>query len=246
VTYEKPLDSSTRLEGTDFSGVRLHGPDFEKTVVTDGWFVDADFSGDIEGLTINGVEVAPLIEAELDRRSPDRLLLRATDPLTLAEAWSLLASMWAASITRARELPESLLHERVNEEWSFVETLRHLIMAIDCWHGRMIEGNPHPYHPWGLAGPFLSDPASLGLDFAATPSLDEVIVVHEKRFADVGQTIGTVTPSELERMCTPPSTPGHPQVPRTVVQCLHTILNEEWEHNRYANRDLDVLFTRTN
>lgn len=71
MTYEKPKDpSAARVEGTDFAGVRLHGPDFEGTVVTDGWFINADFSGDVEGLVINGVEVAPLIEAELDRRTP--------------------------------------------------------------------------------------------------------------------------------------------------------------------------------
>ena len=27
----------------------------------------------------------------------------------------------------------------------------------------------------------------------------------------------------------------------TVLACLHVILNEEWEHHRYAVRDLEVL-----
>jgi hypothetical protein len=242
MTFEKPIDPELkRIEGTDLSGVRLHGPDFERTIITDGWFLNADFSGDVEGLVINGVEVAPLIEAELDRRSPGRAWLRSDDPRTLGEAWSLLEAKWAATIVRARAMPEAQLHVQVNEEWSFVETLRHLIMATDCWYGRMIEGGPYPYHEWGLAGPFLSEPESLGLDFAATPSFEEVLVVRQERFAKVGAFVRSVAVADLERVCTPPSTPGHPQAPRTVLQCLHVILNEEWEHNRYANRDLDLL-----
>jgi hypothetical protein len=27
----------------------------------------------------------------------------------------------------------------------------------------------------------------------------------------------------------------------TVLRCLHTILQEEWEHQRYAVRDLDQI-----
>jgi hypothetical protein len=30
-----------------------------------------------------------------------------------------------------------------------------------------------------------------------------------------------------------------------VLECLHVILNEEWEHNRYAVRDLESLEART-
>jgi hypothetical protein len=233
-----------RIEGSDFSGARLHGPDFENAVITDGWFVNADISGDVRGLRVNGVEVLPFIEAELDRRSPGRVLLRSTDPKNLEEAWTLVQSKWTATVARARELPAPWLHERVNEEWSFVETLRHLIMATDCWHGRMIMGDPHSYHPWGLAGPFLSDPASLGLDLTATPTLDQVLTVREGRIEQVAATFSSLQAIDLERLCIPPSTPGHPQVPRTVLHCLHVILDEEWEHNRYAERDLDILVQR--
>jgi DinB superfamily len=245
MTNEQPPEVlPARVEDTDLSGVRLHGPNFENTVVTDGWFVKADFSGDVEGMIVNGVEIHPLIEAELNRRSPGRALLRATEPQDIAEAWTMLEIMWRATVSRARTLPGPLLFERVNEEWSFVETLRHLIMATDCWHGRMIQGDPHPYHAWGLAGPFLSEPERLGLDLTATPSLEEVLVVRQERFAQVGNTIASLTAVELARTCVPPSTPGHPQAPRTVLQCLHVILNEEWEHDRYANRDLDILVER--
>jgi hypothetical protein len=58
---------------------------------------------------------------------------------------------------------------------------------------------------------------------------------------EVKHTIATVTPVELERVCVPPEAPGHPNHPRPVIACLHVILNEEWEHNRYAVRDLELL-----
>jgi dihydrofolate reductase len=37
------------------------------------------------------------------------------------------------TITRAQALPEGTLHESVNDEWSFVQTLRHLVFAMDKW-----------------------------------------------------------------------------------------------------------------
>lgn len=230
-----------RLDDADFSGARLHSPSFENARITDGWLRNADISGFIGGLRVNGVEVAPLVEAELDRQFPERVKLRATDPEGLAEAWTLIEAVWEATVARARKLPEPLLHERVDGEWSFVETLRHLIMATDGWLLRMVKGQARPYHPWGVAPSFLTDPAAVGIDPTANPSLDEVLEVRRQRMDAVKRTIDTLTPSELERVCVPPDSSGHPSEEVSVLHCLHVILDEEWEHSRYANRDLDVL-----
>jgi hypothetical protein len=35
--------------------------------------------------------------------------------------------------------------------------------------------------------------------------------------------------------------PHDPERPETTLSCLHVILNEEWEHHRYAVRDLDAV-----
>ena len=32
-----------------------------------------------------------------------------------------------------------------------------------------------------------------------------------------------------------------PRIPETTLSCLHVILEEEWEHHRYAVRDLDAI-----
>jgi uncharacterized protein YjbI with pentapeptide repeats len=233
-----------RLDDADFSGTRLHSPNLEGTRITDGWLRNADISGFIGGLRVNGVEVAPLVEAELDRRFPERTKLRATDPQGLAEAWALIEDVWRTTVARARMLPEALLFERIDDEWSFVETLRHLVLATDAWLLRMVRQVSHPYHPWGLAGSFLTDPASLGIDPGASPSLGDVLAVRRERMDAVKETIATLTTQELERICIPPDAPGHPTEAHSVLECLHVILDEEWEHSRYANRDLDVIESR--
>jgi hypothetical protein len=246
VGYDKgPSLSGTRTEDADFSGARLHAPNFERAKITDAWFYGADISGDLEGLRLNGVEVAPLVTAELERLFPERAKLRAREPGELVEAWVMIEDMWRATVDRAHALPGELVFERVDDEWSFVETLRHLVMATDCWLRRMIQGIDRPYHPWGLAGSWLSDPESLGLDPAANPSLDEVLAVRRDRMDEVRETIAAATPAELERVCVAPATPGHPNDPHSVLECLHVILNEEWEHNRYAVRDLETLEGRS-
>ena len=39
----------------------------------------------------------------------------------------------------------------------------------------------------------------------------------------------------------PRRNPHAQDYPETVLSCLRTILEEEWEHHRYATRDLDAL-----
>ena len=38
--------------------------------------------------------------------------------------------------------------------------------------------------------------------------------------------------------------PWFPGNPETTLSCLHTILEKEWEHHRYAVRDLDAIEAR--
>ena len=242
MAYDKgPTLPSSRIEDADFTNARLHAPSFEGAKITDGWFVNADISADIEGLRLNGVVVAPLIQAELERLFPERTKLRATDPAGIADAWSMLDKTWNDTFARAATLPESLLAESVDDEWSFIETQRHLVMATDCWLRRMVKGIERPYHPWGMAGSWLADPASWGLDTEATPSAEEIVAVRRERMAEIRATIDALTESELARECVPPQTLGHPTRPHSVLHCIHVILNEEYEHNRYAVRDLDIL-----
>lgn len=182
--------------------------------------------------------------AERERLRAERDMLRATDPPGLAEAWTLVEELWKGTMRRARELPAPLVNERVDGEWSFTQTQRHLVLATDCWLRRMVMGMAHPYHPWGLGGSWLTSPRRWGLDPDADPPLDEVLEVRRQRMDEVRSVICKATVAELGRTCVPPQAPGHPRKEHTVLQCLHVVLKEEWQHHRYAVRDLALLEAR--
>jgi hypothetical protein len=182
--------------------------------------------------------------AERVRLRAERDKLRAADPQGLAEAWVMIEGLWSGTVARARKLPEPVLREQVNGEWSFVQTQRHLVLATDCWLRRMVKGIARPYHPWGLGGSWLTSPRRWGLDPDADPSLDQVLDLRRERADQVRDVIAAATAQELERTCVPPASPGHPRKAHTVLQCLHVVLKEEWQHHRYAVRDLAVLEKR--
>ncbi|WP_344838543.1 DinB family protein [Kribbella ginsengisoli] len=71
-----------------------------------------------------------------------------------------------------------------------------------------------------------------------TPSYDEVLAVRAERVGMVREFLGGVT---VEELATVRSHPWAPEYPETTLSCLHTILEEEWEHHRYAVRDLDTI-----
>ena len=54
--------------------------------------------------------------------------------------------------------------------------------------------------------------------------------------------IATVTPEEL---AVPHPNPHDPEEQETTLSCLHVILEEEWEHHRYAVRDLAAIAAST-
>jgi DinB superfamily len=123
--------------------------------------------------------------------------------------------------------------------WSFAQTLRHLVMATDTWLGRGILEIEQPFHPVGLAGPGAEED---GLDMSVfttvTPPYAEVLEVRAGRVAMVCDFLVAVTSDEL---AAPRKNPWHPEYQETTRACLHVILEEEWEHHRYAVRDLDAI-----
>jgi hypothetical protein len=248
MTDERLYPVGSRVDDLDVSGVHLHGANFEGAKLTDTYLLGADISGDIEGLRVNGIEIEPLVQAELDRRFPVRIKLRATDIADLRDAWSMLEGLWAGTIDRASRLPESFPLQRVDGEWSLVETLRHLIFATDCWLHRAIHLTTHPYHPWGLSWSGVgSDWAKeVGIDMSVTPDLAEVLPVRLQHQQAVRATLESLSDRELAEVRTAPGEPGHPNGEHSVLHCVHVLLNEEWEHHRYAVRDLDLLERRAN
>jgi DinB superfamily/Pentapeptide repeats (8 copies) len=227
---------------TDLTDVTFRGSELMKVTMRGVELCDVDISGELKNVTINGVDIAPLVEAELDRRDPDRVKMRPRDPAGFREAWQILERRWAQTVDRARRLPPGLLHESVDGEWSFTETLRHLVFATDAWVRRVILGDPAPWHPLGLPWDEMPDTQGVPRDRAARPSLDEVLALRADRMATVAEVIGGLTPQSLAADTTPVQGTGWPPpVSFPVKECLLIVLNEEWEHRRYAERDLAVL-----
>jgi hypothetical protein len=214
-------------------------------VVRGAWLEDIDVDAALVNVTVNGVDIGPLVEAELNRRDPERHLIHPQDADEFRAGWAMVERRWAAAVARARELPEELLHERVDEEWSFIETLRHLVMATDAWVLRVVEGIPHPYWPLGLPHDEMGDVPGVPDDRDARPSLDEVLAAREERFAVVRRVIGALTDADIDRMTEPVTAPGYPPSESyRVGRALGAILVEEFLHREYAERDLAVLEAR--
>jgi hypothetical protein len=226
--------SGSQFRVVDLSGARLRGAEM----------ANVEISGELLNVTVNGVDIAPLVEAELDRRYPDRARMRPADPAGFAEAWDILGRLWDQTVERARRLPPELLHESVDGEWSFTETLRHLAFAAECWVLRAILGDPSPWDPLSLPWNEMADTPGVPRDRAARPSLDVVLALRRDRRATVRQVIQGLTDESLAGQTEPVEGPGWPPARHWPVrECLLVLLNEEWQHRLYAERDLAVLET---
>jgi hypothetical protein len=226
--------SRARFRGVDLSGVVMRGVEL----------VDVRIDGEIQNLVINGVDVAPLVNAELDRRDPDRVRMRPTDPAGFREAWDIVERLWDSTVERARGLNAEFLHQCVDGEWSFIETLRHLMFATDAWVRRAILGDPSPWDPLDLPWDEMPDTPGIPRDREVRPSLDEVLALRRDRMATVRRLIDGLTDESLAARTEPVEGAGWPSSESFPVrECLLIVLNEEWHHRQFAERDLDALVT---
>jgi hypothetical protein len=234
-----------RFEKVDLRGAQIRGAMMHRVVMRGVELWDVEIYGEIVNMTINGVDIGPLLDAELNRRYPERAKMTPTDPAGFREAWSILERLWAGTVERARRLDPALLHESVDGEWSFTETLRHLVFATDSWVTRALLGDPAPWDALGLPWDEMPDTPGVPRDREVRPPLDVVLALRQDRMATVRTFLDGLTAETLESQTEPVEGPGWPP-PRSfpVRECLRILLNEEWEHRLYAERDLDVLEAR--
>lgn len=228
----------------DLRGARFVRSDLSRVVMraVDVRGADIDAPWLSEGgsfLRVNGVDVIPFVEAELDRRFPGRADRHAADPEGLRAAWASLERTWTATLVRVASMPAGTEDVSVGGEWSFAQTLRHLVLATDAWLGSSILELERPYHPIGQPdASFVADGRDTSIFTTVTPSYAEVLEVRAGRVAMVRDFLATVG---AETLAEPRKNPHAPQYPETVLACVHVILDEEWAHLRYATRDLDLI-----
>jgi hypothetical protein len=228
-----------RFVEADLSGVVMRGVKVEGADIDAPWLFDGE-----SFFRVNGVDVIPFVEAELNRRFPGRADRRAGDPDGLRAAWAALECSWSATLKRIAAMPAGTVDVSVGGEWSFAQTLRHLVLATDMWLGRGILEIEQPFHPIGLRHIATeADGFDMSIFTTATPSYSEVLEARAGRVAMVRDFLASVTSGELAATR---KNPHDPEYPETTLSCLHVILEEEWEHQRYAVRDLDAIEAKYN
>jgi uncharacterized protein YjbI with pentapeptide repeats len=240
--FERVKLSGSEFRASDLTDARFRGVAMNRVVMRGVELADADISGEIMNLTVNGVDIGPLVDAELNRRYPGRAKMRPADPAGFREAWDILERLWDQTVARARGLPPALLHESVSDEWSFIETLRHLVFATDSWIRRVILGDPSPWDPLDLPWDEMPDIAGVPRDRDARPSLDTMLELRRDRMSTMRDVLAGLTGQALDGHTEPVPGPGWPSSRSYPVrECLLCILNEEWEHRLYAERDLTIF-----
>jgi DinB superfamily/Pentapeptide repeats (8 copies) len=226
--------SRARFVGADLSGVVMRGVDVSGVDIDAPWLFDGDSS-----LRVNGVDVVPFVEAELNRRFPGRAGRGAGDPDGLRAAWATLERTWAPTLERVAAMPAGTVDVSVGGEWSSAQTLRHLVLATDLWLRGAILEIEQPFHPIGQPdASFETDGRDMSIFTTVAPSYAEVLDVRAGRVAMVRDFLATVTSDELAATR---RNPHDPEYRETVLSCLRVILKEEWEQHRYAIRDLDAI-----
>jgi hypothetical protein len=163
----------------------------------------------------------------------------------LGATWDTIERLWGTAVERAGRPPAPALDEQVGEEWSFRQTLRHLIFITDAWASRAVLDEPMPYHPIGPPQSWYpdADASALGVDLAAQPDYTELLAVGADRMALVRHIVDSLTEHDLGGRCHRSPAPGYPDEEPSVIECLG-VMEEEIEHYRFATRDLALLESR--
>ncbi|MBP2471808.1 hypothetical protein JOF53_000680 [Crossiella equi] len=228
----------------------LRGAEFRECDLTGARLIgvvmqDAVIDGLVTNLVVNGVEVTEYVEAELDRRHPVRVLLRSGDPADLREAARQLHAAWAATIERVRRAP-GIERRSVHDEWSAVQTMRHLVFVHDSWFRRCCLGSTGLFTPMGIGPTVEPYRAAHGLDPSLDPALEEIVGVFAAQAAELEAWLDEVTAVQLAARAPVPDDDVWPPYARgrSVRQCLGTVLNETFEHHGFCVRDLDLIEAR--
>lgn len=193
-----------------FEDVDLHRAAFKNVNLGDATIRDANLSGltiesaAINGMTIFGIRVDELIEAELDRRDPERSRLRmcdTSDPVEVKRVMERLDAVRDEYYARLRSTPaEQLNHHSGPDAWSAIEHARHLLFAEDMYLNRWILRNDRLWCSLGHLPPFLEDnPAYAEVGTDPTEDLEAVLALWDELHTGTQDFLRRITPDILRR-----------------------------------------------
>lgn len=237
-----PHEFEGDLAGAEFWGVDLRGATFRDADltgarITHSLVVDVEIDAFVDRLVVNGVDVTDVVNRG-DPWYALRAATRAATPEEMRSAWSALDAAWSATIADARARPEAELHASVGGEWSFVETVRHLVFAMDKWLTVPLTGGP--FHPIGLPNTGSRNLPWPGVDLALTPTADDALSTFADRTRRVGEHLAGLTADDLTSVVEVPESGPFP-----LLECFRTVFEEAFWHLRYARRDLEALAARS-
>ncbi len=233
-----PEEFGGDLHGAEFWGADLTGATFRDVNLTDvtishAWLVNVDVDALVDRVVINGVDVTAYVN-ERDAWYPLRAMLRPADPQGMQEAWTALEAEWATTIDQAGALPSDALLESVGGEWSFVQTLRHLVFAMDKWFTAPVLDAG--FHPIGMPNTGSVDFPWPGLDQDAAPTIDDALAARADCGRRLREYLASLDGAQLDRPIDVLENGPNP-----LRECLYTVFEEEFWHLRYARRDLATL-----
>ena len=178
------------LEGASIRGANLKGFSIEDAAIT--------------GMTIYGIRVDVLIEAEFDRQDIERVRLRMSDchvPEEVRAVVKHLDEVRGGFCDLLRSTEAALLTTRpVPDEWSVLENVRHLVFAEDLYLNRWICRNTQPWCKLGLLPAFLArSPEFAEVGSEPTDDLESVLEAWAAIHADMQEYVEAVTAEQLRR-----------------------------------------------
>ena len=189
-------------------------------------------------MRVNGVDVVPLVEAELNRRYPDRA--RCARPMRTGSAS--LGHPRAAVAADGRAGPPDGPGTAVPTGRRRVvlhRELRHLVFATDAWEKRAILGEPSPWAAGPAPRRVPDDPSVRATGGAA--SMDGMLALRADRMATVRRVLADLTDDHAAGVTEPVTeraTPS-PKLRRPPLPAGRP--QRGVEHRLYAERDFDVL-----
>jgi DinB superfamily/Pentapeptide repeats (8 copies) len=237
-----PAEFEGDLQGAEFWGADLSGATFRDVNLTGAkishaWLVNVDIDALVDNLVINGVDVTAYVN-ERDPWFPLRSMLRPATAQGMQQTWAALEDEWATSIDAAGTLSEAAVHESVDGEWSFVQTLRHLVFAMDKWFTAPVRGEG--FHPLGMPNSGSVNFPWPGLNGSAAPTSGDALAARADRAARFRDYLASIGNADLDVAVEVFENGQNP-----LRECVYTVFEEEFWHLRYARRDLAKLNTTT-